>query len=213
MSSVALSNLFCYFDFCWFFSERLTFVRFSIFNMSLSASPRRTRLLSHATSTSSSSIGWQLTGTLLYQEVVHTLIYSSLHPSLERSLSNPRLATVTRTCLPGFTHGGLRRKLYWHSMVMRKPTKPSIVMATSPRVTMSHSNGDFILSNWPGDGRSEGFYQASNEMQNETRIRPEAIIPTCSSVSRDKPLMFVLKLTLWINRNITGNVRIENTNW
>lgn len=34
-------------------------------------------------------------------------------------------------------------------MVRKNPTKPSTVMATSPRVTMSHSNGDFILSNWP----------------------------------------------------------------
>lgn len=34
-------------------------------------------------------------------------------------------------------------------MVMKKPTKPSIVMATKPLVTMSHSNGDFILSNCP----------------------------------------------------------------
>lgn len=49
----------------------------------------------------------------------------------------------------GHTHWGFRKKLYWHIMVMKKPTKPSIVMATSPRVTMSHSKGDFILSNCP----------------------------------------------------------------
>lgn len=44
---------------------------------------------------------------------------------------------------------GFLRKLYWQRMVIRKPTKPSTVIATSPRVTMSHSNGDFILWNWP----------------------------------------------------------------
>lgn len=47
------------------------------------------------------------------------------------------------------THCGFRRKLYWHMMVMKKPTKPSTVMATKARVTMSHSKGDLILSNWP----------------------------------------------------------------
>lgn len=43
------------------------------------------------------------------------------------------------------TYVGFLRKLYWQRMVIRKPTKPSTVMATSPRVTMSHSKGDFIL--------------------------------------------------------------------
>lgn len=42
-----------------------TLVRLSTFSMSLSASPRSTLCLSQATSTSSSSMGWQLTGTLL----------------------------------------------------------------------------------------------------------------------------------------------------
>lgn len=63
---------------------------------------------------------------------------SSLYP-----MASPNIPALDHT------HWGFRKKLYWHIMVMKKPTKPSIVMATSPRVTMSHSKGDFILSNCP----------------------------------------------------------------
>lgn len=60
-----------------------------------------------------------------------------------------RRSQLPTPLLPSHTHWGFRKKLYWHMMVMKKPTKPSIVMATSPRVTISHSKGDFILSNCP----------------------------------------------------------------
>ena len=48
-------------------------------------------------------------------------------------------------------------------MVRKKPTKPSTVMATSPLVTMSHSNGDFILSNWPVGQPAQGLCLAPRE--------------------------------------------------
>lgn len=70
----------------------------------------------------------------------------------QEGLASGRLgkAAVRVTFHPHWaTHCGFRKKLYWNIMVMKKPTKPSIVMATSPRVTISHSNGDFILSNCP----------------------------------------------------------------
>lgn len=120
-----------------------TLVRFSILTMSLSASPRSTLCRSLATSTSSST-GLVDTGKRLGQ-------YSG------QGLANPPTPTKGPCHRPTLlTHCGCRRKLYWHMIVRKNPTKPSTVMATSPRVTMSHSNGDFILSNWPVEQAGSG---------------------------------------------------------
>lgn len=112
--------------------------------MSLSASPRSTLCRSLATSTSSST-GLVDTGRRLGQ-------YSG------QGLAKPPTPTKGPCHHPTLpTHCGCRKKLYWHMIVRKNPTKPSTVMATSPRVTMSHSNGDFILSNWPVEQLVQGL--------------------------------------------------------